>query len=157
MSLKKNQIGTITKDLKTISINQSMKNDSFIQDSMEADSKIAYIMYHFLKGNTDKLPNYDSLQQTINEAKSFTISVACGLYIDKDLEITIEEPISENKTRIDKITQNDHIAIMIGKGVEPINVEKYPKFSQEKISAMQKYISNFYTNEEEYHKSKTIK
>lgn len=144
MTLKNNELG-ITQGLKSEAMQQSLNESSFGKVDLESDNKIAHIMYNFLTGKINQLPSYDFIEQIINNSKNNTVSIACGLQITKDFEITIEEPVDERKFRIDTITPDEHTAIFISDaGVRNIDLDELPKFSSQRVAYLQKYLSDFY-------------
>lgn len=135
---------------------QSTMREKYLSTSAQGlhtvDFEIAYSLYHFLIGATNKLPNYEKLNDVITNREYDLLSLACGLSMNSKLEITITEPISEIYTRYDIITPDKYTAYVCRSSYEysdidskaiDIDVEEMPRFHSKRVKIIQEYLQNY--------------
>ena len=77
----------------------------------ETDEKLATMIFNFLTGRSDELPDR-SMIDAVRDAASSTrsiMSVNCGVFVSKDMQIEAIDVIEPDIERVDTITDEDHV------------------------------------------------
>lgn len=91
----------------TVQKTMRTSENEYSNQELNVDSKIAYYLYNYLIGRTNKVPIYEAVERTMQKSKNSAVSVACGLTLRDNYTILVDEPISENRTKITFISEND--------------------------------------------------
>ena len=121
--------------------------DDYGESLENVDWQLAYHIYNFLTGKTNKLPLYDFVDEKIENKEETTnsISIGYGLTIDKDLKITNFSMITPKKERIDVITDKSYYAYTPNSfNIKEIDIEKFPIYDIKRIKYLQEYIGKYH-------------
>ena len=161
-----NQVGGIVGNLKDNNMQNSMRNNSKVLETINKDYKLAMYFYNFLSGINDKLPKYEYVDQVINLHKLNNhqlISLAYGISVyvdsindDKYLSLEYVSPISDTTIRVDKISSNSYSAYTRSiTTIEDLDTKEFPVFKEEKIKYLQAYLQLYqYNNSNDLNESK---
>ena len=166
-------IGSITSNLKSKNMQNTMRANKNYNSNLVADFVLATYFYNFLCNESDVLPSYEDLNNILShhfKKNSSLVSYYMGLTVsylrnglieDKNDLIYIEfvQPINDLTQRIEKISANTHQAYITSRngdiGMNPvnININKNPIFDKQRVRTLQEYL-NEYISEYKENKSK---
>ena len=113
----------------------------------------------FLNNVTDELPNYEYLQEIIDNSKSYIISMYNGIILSLDkirekeeLIIELEKILTNNSILTNIITKDKFISYTKKEEVEEIKYSHDVIYDKTKLAYLQNYIRNYYNKIHETNK-----
>ena len=152
-----NQVGGIVGNLKDNNMQNSMRNNSKVLETINKDYKLAMYFYNFLADRNDKLPKYEYIDQIINlhelnNRQLISLAYGISIYVDsinddKYLSLEYVSPISDTTIRVDKISSNNYSAYSRSMTtIEDLDTKEFPVFKEEKIKYLQAYLQLYQYN-----------
>lgn len=172
-----NKTGEILKQVKQNNEQSIFQTNVFANVQQIVDWKLAYYIYSFLIGRSNKLPHYEYINKVVNEYDDLyannsnvmndkAISIGAGIIVrfnDGILTVESEEPITNATNRYDFISDSEYRAytrtIQVVDGdsratVVGIDVKEMPRYDEKRIEYLQKHLKGYM---ESYTKTPKIK
>lgn len=117
----------------------------------ETDEKLATMIYNFLTGKSDELPDrsmIDAVKDAADSSKS-VMSINCGVFVSRDMQIEAIDVIKPDVERVDTITDEDHFVSIKNFSDHYLSNEtankvlSTPRFEPERVKQLQELIKSY--------------
>lgn len=117
----------------------------------ETDEKLATMIFNFLTGRSDELPDrsmIDAVKDSADSTRSI-MSINCGVFVSKDMQVEAIDVIEPDIERVDTITDEEHVVSISNYTNRNLSKEKEdrilatPRFEEERVAKLQDLIKSY--------------
>ena len=109
----------------------------------DIDWRLAFHIYNFLNGKTNRCPSYDLISEVVDSTDDFIISMGYGIIVYNDFSMRCSEMITEKLERNDIIKLDSYEAYVIGSNMTEIDVNKEPRFDLGRVAFLQNHLKKY--------------
>ena len=155
---EKTVAGKLASELAERNLQETMKETSSFDYANfdmfeETDEKLATMIFNFLTGRSDELPDRSMVEEVRDSAnpRRSIMSINCGVFVSKDMQIEAIDVIEPDIERVDTITDEDHVVSISNYTDHKLSKETTdrilttPRFEEDRVAQLQEFIKSYHS------------